>query len=64
MGFALETENEEVNAQAKLIRKKLDYIVLNSLRDPGAGFGTVLLAVVLGIGAVFLVMYFISRMGR
>lgn len=40
VGFALETENEEVNAQAKLIRKKLDYIVLNSLRDPGAGFGT------------------------
>lgn len=40
VGFALETENEEANAQAKLIRKKLDYIVLNSLRDPGAGFGT------------------------
>lgn len=40
VGFALETENEEANAQAKLIRKNLDYIVLNSLRDPGAGFGT------------------------
>jgi phosphopantothenoylcysteine decarboxylase/phosphopantothenate--cysteine ligase len=40
VGFALETENEEVNAQAKLIRKKLDYIVLNSMRDEGAGFGT------------------------
>lgn len=39
VGFALETENEEANAQAKLIRKNLDYIVLNSLRDPGAGFG-------------------------
>ncbi|MEY4986495.1 MAG: hypothetical protein RL567_274 [Bacteroidota bacterium] len=40
VGFALETENEEVNAQAKLIRKNLDYIVLNSMRDAGAGFGT------------------------
>lgn len=40
VGFALETENEEANAHAKLVRKKLDYIVLNSLRDPGAGFGT------------------------
>ena len=40
VGFALETENEEANAQAKLIRKNLDYIVLNSMRDAGAGFGT------------------------
>jgi phosphopantothenoylcysteine decarboxylase/phosphopantothenate--cysteine ligase len=40
VGFALETENEESNAQAKLIRKNLDYIVLNSMRDAGAGFGT------------------------
>ena len=40
VGFALETENEEANAKAKLIRKNLDYIVLNSMRDAGAGFGT------------------------
>lgn len=40
VGFALETENEEANAEAKLQRKNLDMIVLNSLRDEGAGFGT------------------------
>ena len=40
VGFALETDNELQNAQAKLQRKNLDYIVLNSLRDKGAGFGT------------------------
>ncbi|MEL7251510.1 MAG: bifunctional phosphopantothenoylcysteine decarboxylase/phosphopantothenate--cysteine ligase CoaBC [Bacteroidota bacterium] len=40
IGFALETENAEANAQGKLERKNLDYIVLNSLRDTGAGFGT------------------------
>ena len=39
-GFALETDNEEDNALAKLRRKHLDAIVLNSLRDAGAGFGT------------------------
>lgn len=39
VGFALETDNEEANAIGKLERKKLDYIVLNSLRDEGAGFG-------------------------
>ena len=39
VGFALETDNEEANAQRKLEKKKLDYIVLNSLRDKGAGFG-------------------------
>jgi phosphopantothenoylcysteine decarboxylase/phosphopantothenate--cysteine ligase len=39
IGFALETDNEEANAQHKLEKKNLDYIVLNSLRDPGAGFG-------------------------
>ena len=39
VGFALETDNEEANAQSKLQRKNLDYIVLNSLRDKGAGFG-------------------------
>ena len=37
-GFALETENEELNASQKLKNKNLDMIVLNSLRDSGAGF--------------------------
>ena len=37
-GFALETENAESNAKDKLIKKKLDMIVLNSLQDEGAGF--------------------------
>lgn len=40
VGFALETDNEMENAAGKLIRKNLDMIVLNSLRDKGAGFGT------------------------
>lgn len=40
IGFALETENEFANAQTKLKKKNLDAIVLNSLRDAGAGFGT------------------------
>lgn len=39
IGFALETDNEEQNAAGKLKRKKLDFIVLNSLQDRGAGFG-------------------------
>ena len=39
VGFALETDHELENAQGKLQRKNLDYIVLNSLRDAGAGFG-------------------------
>ena len=38
-GFALETENERVNAQKKLESKNFDFIVLNSLNDKGAGFG-------------------------
>lgn len=38
VGFALETSNEEVHAADKLKRKKLDFIVLNSLREQGAGF--------------------------
>lgn len=38
VGFALETQNEEENAEGKLKRKNLDMIVLNSLRDEGAGF--------------------------
>ena len=39
MGFALETDNEQENALKKLHAKNLDWIVLNSLRDSGAGFG-------------------------
>ena len=38
VGFALETDREEENAAAKLAKKNLDFVVLNSLRDPGAGF--------------------------
>ena len=38
VGFALETQNEEENAKSKLKKKNLDLIVLNSLRDKGAGF--------------------------
>lgn len=40
VGFALETDNEQANAEDKLQRKNLDYIVLNSLREPGTCFGT------------------------
>lgn len=40
VGFALETNNEESNALDKLHRKNLDMIVLNSLQDSGACFGT------------------------
>ncbi len=39
VGFALETENEALNAQKKLESKNFDFIVLNSLNDKGAGFG-------------------------
>ncbi len=39
-GFALETDNEEKNAIEKLKKKNLDFIVLNSLKDKGAGFKT------------------------
>ena len=38
VGFALETNDEEANARGKLRRKNFDFIVLNSLRDKGAGF--------------------------
>ncbi len=38
MGFALETNDELINAESKLKNKNLDFIVLNSLNDPGAGF--------------------------
>lgn len=40
VGFALETDNEEENAKKKVEKKNLDYVVLNSLRTPGAGFKT------------------------
>ncbi|MBC7384273.1 MAG: bifunctional phosphopantothenoylcysteine decarboxylase/phosphopantothenate--cysteine ligase CoaBC [Bacteroidia bacterium] len=39
VGFALETDNEEDNAAKKLKEKNLDFIVLNSLKNKGAGFG-------------------------
>ena len=39
IGFALETDDEACNAVLKLRKKNLDLIVLNSLRDKGAGFG-------------------------
>ena len=39
VGFALETHDELENARQKLLKKNLDFIVLNSLNDAGAGFG-------------------------
>lgn len=39
IGFALETEHEKANAVKKLESKNADFIVLNSLKDEGAGFG-------------------------
>lgn len=39
IGFALETNNANVNAKSKLTKKNFDFIVLNSLSDKGAGFG-------------------------
>ncbi len=38
IGFALETNDEETNALKKIVKKNLDFIVLNSLNDAGAGF--------------------------
>lgn len=38
VGFALETENEEFHAKAKLVKKNFDLVVLNSMKDEGAGF--------------------------
>ena len=38
VGFAMETQNERENASSKLERKNFDFIVLNSLREAGAGF--------------------------
>ena len=40
VGFALETDNEEENAIKKIEKKNLNFIVLNSMNDKGAGFGT------------------------
>ena len=40
VGFALETNNEIDNAKSKLLEKNLDLIILNSLKDEGAGFET------------------------
>ena len=40
VGFALETDNEQEHARQKLVKKNLDLIVLNSMQDRGAGFGT------------------------
>ena len=40
VGFALETNDEINNAKNKLKTKNLDLIILNSLKDEGAGFGT------------------------
>lgn len=40
VGFALETDNEELNAKSKLERKNFDFIVLNSMRNPGTCFGS------------------------
>lgn len=40
VGFALETNDEEEHALRKMEKKNLDFIVLNSLRDKGAGFAT------------------------
>jgi phosphopantothenoylcysteine decarboxylase/phosphopantothenate--cysteine ligase len=39
VGFALETTNEKANAMGKLQSKNADFVVLNSLKDEGAGFG-------------------------
>ncbi|MCX6266952.1 MAG: phosphopantothenoylcysteine decarboxylase, partial [Bacteroidetes bacterium] len=39
VGFALETDHELEHAKNKLITKNLDFIVLNSLKEEGAGFG-------------------------
>lgn len=38
VGFALETDDEQTHAEAKLVKKNFDFVVLNSLRDAGAGF--------------------------
>lgn len=39
VGFALETQNELKNSRSKILKKNLDFIILNSLKDEGAGFG-------------------------
>lgn len=55
MGFALETNNELEFAKEKLSKKNLDAIVLNSMKDPGAGFGhsTNKISILNGEGQVF-----------
>ena len=40
VGFALETDNEDANAKSKLVKKNLDFIVLNSTRNEGTTFRT------------------------
>jgi len=40
VGFSMETCNVEENSKQKLIKKNLDMIVANNLKDEGAGFGT------------------------
>ena len=40
IGFSMETNNMEENSRAKLVKKNLDMIVANNLKDKGAGFGT------------------------
>ena len=40
IGFSMETSNMEENSKAKLVKKNLDMIVANNLKDKGAGFGT------------------------
>lgn len=55
VGFALETDHEIENAHKKLEKKNLDWIVLNSLRDPGAGFmkDTNKVTIVSAAGSIF-----------
>lgn len=54
VGFALETNDAEANAREKLVKKNLDFIVLNSLADDGAGFAhdTNKVTIIDGEGAV------------
>ena len=40
IGFSMETENMVENSKAKLVKKNLDMIVANNLKEKGAGFGT------------------------
>ena len=49
MGFALETNDEEMNARLKMEKKNLDFIVLNSLRDAGADFSVIRIKYLLSV---------------